>query len=65
MALKERVYVWDGPKSERLQIRLTPMERQEIDELCRIRGGISIGRYLLNLHHVSMGRLGASKGDAE
>lgn len=50
-------YPWEGKRTERWEMRLTPAEKQELIEVCRHHGGISITRYLMNLHHKSMGRL--------
>lgn len=54
-------YLWDGPPSARIEIRCTEAEKAEIEEVCRRRGGISITRHLLNLHHEDQGRLVAPR----
>lgn len=50
-------YPWEGSRTVQTQIRLTPAERDEIEEICRVQGGISIAEYLRRLHHKAMGRL--------
>jgi hypothetical protein len=52
-----RQYLWEGPKTARVEIRLTEAEKQDIEDACRERGGISIARHLLGLHHRDRGRL--------
>lgn len=59
--MENKIYPWDGPKTDRLEIRVTPTEKKELEELCRMCGGIGLGRYLVNLHHRAMGRFGTEE----
>lgn len=54
-------YLWDGPPIARIEIRCTDAEKAEIEEVCRRRGGISMTRHFLNLHHEDQGRIVAQK----
>lgn len=49
--------LWDGPPVARIEIRCTEAEKADIEEVCRRRGGISITRHFLSLHHEDQGRL--------
>jgi len=59
--LQKYQYLWDGPPSARIEIRCTEAEKADIEDVCRRRGGISITRHLLNLHHEDQGRLLATR----
>lgn len=53
--MSESRYPWDGEKTEKIQIRVTPREKAEIKAVCLARGGITIGHYLLGLHRKEQG----------
>ena len=53
----EQHHPWDGPKTERLSIRVTKAEKAELIKVANANGGQSLSRYLLCLHHVKMGRI--------
>lgn len=50
-------YPWEGNRDQQMQIRLTLAEREEVQEICRQRGIKSVGEYLRQLHHKSLGRM--------
>lgn len=48
---------WAGPKKKTVCIRVTVQEMAELKEAAEERGGIGVGRYLMNLHHRKVGNL--------
>lgn len=57
MSAELKSYPWEGEKTEKIQIRVTPQEKQDIQNTCRERGGITVGQHLLNLHRKERGLL--------
>ena len=51
------VYIWEGPRTERLEIRCTPAEKVDLKRVCLERGRLTITQYLLALHHKEQGRI--------
>ena len=57
-----RKHSWIGKKTEFFSIRCTPEEKIEIQRCAQQLGGLGVSRYLINLHHRNLGRLGGSSG---
>lgn len=55
--METATFPWDGVRSERIEIRVTPAELEEIRDICQKSGGISMITYFRTLHHKAMGRL--------
>lgn len=49
--------VWDGKRSERVIVRCTPAEKEDIANAANRRGKLSLSAYVLQLHHAQQGRL--------
>lgn len=49
--------IWEGVRNKRIILDVTEAEHNEIKEMCKIQGGLSISMYMRRLHHKSMGRL--------